>query len=140
MSSDFAMALPAHLARRQLGNGLHEHEALGPFRGRQPVARVLAQLSQAGFLDSPRGYHHDGDSLLKRRVRYGDGHHVRDTRVRLERLFHLRRGDDLAASVDHLLAPPGDVEVSIGVHPSHVTGFKPAAGWKLALVASGSFS
>ena len=119
---------PANLTSRELGDLVHEHEALGPLRGWQPIARVLAQLSQARLLDPPRGHHHHGDSLLERRVRDGDGHDVRHARVRLERLLHLRRGDDLAAPVDHLFAPSGDVQVPVRVHPTHVPGFEPPAG------------
>ncbi len=58
----------------------------------------------------------------------GECQGVLDGRVGEQHCFDGLRGDLFAAAVDHLLRPPGEEQVSVGVEMAQITGAEPTVG------------
>src|SRR5437899_1835983 len=82
----------------------------------QLVVRHLPSQELHDFGELQRGaflrHHAQAVALAEARIGQADHRGMEDLRMRIENLLHLAREEFLAAAVDDLLAPPGDLHVA----------------------------
>src|SRR5690242_19763199 len=120
----------AHLDLAHLAGHRHRELVGDVHVPRDLVVRQLPRAERAqrlgGQLGHPRAQPHPGHELLAvLGVGYPDDLRVEDVGVGVEELLDLPWVDVLPAPDHHVLDPPGDGQVAVGVHDGEVPGVHP---------------
>ena len=104
------------------------------------ATRSPRNAAELGRVDRGAVLHDDARerAFLPARVGHADDARLDDGRVRHQVVLELHRADPLAARLDDVLGPVGDLDVPFGVHRADVTGTQPTVVELLGRVVVGS--
>src|SRR5579864_2583771 len=120
------------LARWPYGDLLHDEDLARHLEVRQTNRGELSELLVEGL--GPFAKNHGGRHVFTEHVvRNAKRDALVYCRVLQDDLVHLARGDLFAAAVDDLLEPPGDGDVTVGVHRALVARPEPPLDERLGV-------
>jgi hypothetical protein len=121
-----------YLTRWPLGHPIHDQDPTWNLERCQMFAQERLQLGGSNI--GLRARHDNGRNLLTEAgMRKTERGGFRNIGMPQQHLIDLERRDLLAASIDLLLEPPGEHEISVGIESALVAGAKPAVDERLGI-------